>query len=64
VDGEWKLLSHLQAADMKGRVETLKFPVVQAKALRLTLTTPAHGGLMLDSLRLHAANPSEATTEP
>ena len=35
--------------------EQVVFPVIQAKALRFTLTTPDHGGLMLDQLRLRAA---------
>lgn len=57
-DGEWKLLGRLLTADMNGRTETLEFPVVQVKALRFTSKSPAHGGLMLDSLRFRAANPS------
>ncbi|MFM7181199.1 MAG: hypothetical protein ACKO2G_07015, partial [Verrucomicrobiales bacterium] len=55
VDGEWKPIAKLSTADMKGRVETVKFPVVQAKALRFTMTSPSHGGLMLDQLRLRSA---------
>jgi hypothetical protein len=54
VDGEWKQIAKLKTADMKGRVENVQFPVVQAKALRFTLTSPAHGGLMIDQLRLRA----------
>jgi hypothetical protein len=57
VDGEWKSIARLETADMKGRTEQLAFPVIQAKALRFTLTTPGHGGLMLDRLRLRAAQP-------
>lgn len=55
VDGEWKPIAELTTADMKGRVENVKFPVVQAKALRFTMTSPDHGGLMLDQLRLGTA---------
>ena len=55
VDGEWKPIAKLTTADMKGRIESVKFPVVQAKALRFTLTSPDHGGLMLDQLRLGTA---------
>jgi hypothetical protein len=58
VDGEWHAIARLENADMDGRAETIEFPVTQAKALRFTLTSPDHGGLMLDLPRLrHAANP-------
>lgn len=52
LDGEWKPIARLSNGDMKGRVEIVKFPVVEAKALRFTLTSPGHGGLMFDQLRL------------
>ena len=55
VDGGWRTVARLKEAAMNGRMETPGFPVVQAKALRLTLTTPGHGGAMLDQLRLRAA---------
>jgi hypothetical protein len=58
IDGEWKFLARLKTADMNGRGEKIEFPIVQAKALRFTLTTTAHGGLMLDALRLRSANPT------
>jgi hexosaminidase len=64
VDGEWKSITRLQTADMKGRVETLNFPVTQAKALRFSLTTPDHGGLMIDALRLRTADPAQAPAGP
>lgn len=57
VDGEWKSIARLETADMKGRTEQLRFPVIQAKGLRFSLTSPDHGGLMLDRLRLRVAQP-------
>ena len=47
----------LRGGDMRGCLESLRFPVVRAKALRSTLTSPVHGGMMLDTLLLRVTKP-------
>ena len=57
VDGIWTDVARLRSADMKGRIERVTFSAVEAKALRFSLTTPGHGGCMIDQVRLRTARP-------
>lgn len=58
-DGVWRTIARLNQASMQGHVEEIRFQTIQAKALRFTLTSPDHGGLMLDHLRLRTAQAEE-----
>ena len=58
VDGTWRALGTLKDLPMDRATRSLPFAQVPVKGLRFRLDSPAHGGAMLDSLRLLKASPA------